>query len=129
MNIDMTTEKLKNFGTRLHAFVEAAQQVHNTHRDGGNGSSLKPGTMMIERGPRYVRVFESTSWDERFVFCFVDTTNGDILKPKGWAGPDQKSKTRRSIFGGDLLLAALDMHRAIDAHERLRICEALGLPE
>ena len=39
-------------------------------------------------GRKYVRVVETSPHGTgRCVYCFVDTTNGDVLKSASWKGP------------------------------------------
>jgi hypothetical protein len=47
-----------------------------------------------EVGQRYARIFipDLHSVGSRTVFCFVDLTNGNVLRPDGWKRPNLKVK-------------------------------------
>jgi len=49
-------------------------------------SSSKP-VLSLEYGKRYVKVVRSDACGGRCVHCFVDTTNGDVLKAASWKAP------------------------------------------
>lgn len=42
--------------------------------------------LTYDPGRKYIRVVSST-WGQRSVFCFVDSTNGNVLKADGWKKP------------------------------------------
>jgi hypothetical protein len=55
----------------------------------------------LEAGKRYIKVVQSEDWPNgantgRSVYCFIDASNGDLLKAAGWKAP-AKGK-RGSIF-------------------------------
>jgi hypothetical protein len=73
----------------LNAFMTAARET----------TQLKLG---YETGQRYARVFNNDEdYDSRpvvcVVFCFIDLTNGNVLRPDGWKRPNLK--VRNSIQG------------------------------
>jgi hypothetical protein len=45
-------------------------------------------------GQHYVRIFVNNYDNKggRTVFCFIDLTNGDVLRPAGWKRPNLKLK-------------------------------------
>ena len=47
---------------------------------------LKPPTLERDDGRRYVRVWRRGEGD-RYAYCFIDRTNGDVLKTATWRGP------------------------------------------
>lgn len=59
-------------------------------------------------GTRFARVFEwsMTPGAQRFVHCFVDLRNGDLLKDAGWAGP--AAGARGNLATDEGYAAALD---------------------
>ncbi|MGX1352489.1 hypothetical protein AB7M49_006098 [Bradyrhizobium elkanii] len=71
----------------LAAFVAAARET--TQLDLGHD----------EIGQRYARVFNRDPSDHsgRHVFCFIDLTNGNVLRPDSWKRPNLK--VRNSIQG------------------------------
>lgn len=56
-------------------------------------------TYGIQYGKKYARIYTETSPRDRSVFCFVDITNGDILKAASWKVPTKHS--RGNIFDSD----------------------------
>ena len=52
-----------------------------------------------EVGRQYARIFipNYSNEGDRTVFCFVDLTNGNVLRPDGWKRPNLK--VRNSIQG------------------------------
>jgi hypothetical protein len=72
-------------GTDLEGFFAAAKE--KTQADLG-----------YEVGQRYARVFyDYNNKQNRSVYCFVDLTNGNVLRPDGWRRPNLK--VRNSIQG------------------------------
>jgi hypothetical protein len=52
-----------------------------------------------EGGRRYLRIFyrsDNGGRPSRSVFAFLDTTNGDVLRPEGWKRP--AAKARGNLF-------------------------------
>jgi hypothetical protein len=83
----------------LERFVAAAKQK----LDLAQARNIKdaPIELGYETGQRYARVFMRNYYnhdaDSRSVFCFVDLTNGNVLRPDGWKRPNLK--VRNSIQG------------------------------
>ena len=51
----------------------------------------------ITEGQRYIKLIDVSDFGHgRSVYAFIDKTNGDILKPAGWAGPAKHA--RGNIF-------------------------------
>jgi hypothetical protein len=68
--------------TDLRHFVAAAKQKTNLE-------------LGYEIGQRYARVFISNypnGPSSRCVFCFIDLTNGNVLRAEGWKRPNLKVK-------------------------------------
>jgi hypothetical protein len=47
--------------------------------------------LSAEPGKRYVRVV-TENYGQRSAWCFVDTTNGDVLKCDGWKRPAKHAR-------------------------------------
>lgn len=76
-----------NFEKAFAAFLEAAQARANAdYAAFQNGCIGNPPKLEPEPGKRYIRVI-ATSPGQRHAWAFVDTTNGDVLKPDGWKRP------------------------------------------
>lgn len=63
-----------------------------------------------EYGKKYVRIVATRHSDQRSVFCFIDQTNGDVLKAAGWKVP-AKGK-RGSILAEDCGRSAINEYGA-----------------
>jgi hypothetical protein len=81
------------FESALASFITAAQSAIDTHKDAFfadararvNDPTFGAQKLSIERGGRYIRVVVAdVNGSSRSVYCFVDTTNGDILKAASW---------------------------------------------
>ena len=59
-----------------------------------NYSNLPIPELKFSRGRRYFKIVNNHS-----VVAFVDTTNGDVLKPASWAAPAKHA--RGNIFNDD----------------------------
>lgn len=74
------------FEAKLRTFYLGCQEI-NASKTGVN----KATDWALMRGKRYVRIVR-----ERAAHCFVDSTNGDVLKSHGWASP--RHGARGNIF-------------------------------
>jgi hypothetical protein len=77
----------------LHAIVKFVEvlDTNTAERFSTAYPNLKPPTHGTERGRRFVKVVRSDAGGQgqRFAECFVDLTNGDVIKAAGWAGPQR----------------------------------------
>jgi len=64
-------------------------------------------TLSIMYGKKYARIVEEDH-GSRSVKCFVDLSNGDILKASGWKAPAKHA--RGNIFDESQGLGAIDKH-------------------
>jgi hypothetical protein len=85
-----TEHSTELFDGCLATFVDGCDRIIN--RDSTGGLVRKLDTML---GHRYVRVVR-TDYGSRSVHCFVDRTNGDVLKADGWKRPAKHA--RGNIF-------------------------------
>lgn len=69
--------------------IERFVSLCQLHVDGIYGTGDQRQVLSIDpRGKRYVRVISaSVNRSSRSVYCFVDTTNGDVLKAASWKAP------------------------------------------
>jgi len=103
------------FEATLARFVSSAQAMIDDHNDKFfanararvNDPSFGAKKLSLERGPKYIRVVVSDSYGDsktgagRSVYCFIDTTNGNILKSASWKAPAKHA--RGNIFDADPL--------------------------
>lgn len=77
----------ESFGQRLDGFVNALQAYYNTElpaRYGDYPGRSKP-VIEVEDGIKRARIVVQDS--QRMVYCFIDKSNGDILKAEGYRKP------------------------------------------
>jgi hypothetical protein len=77
----------ENFEPALAAFVEHCQKVSDDYMIANFPNNPRP-TIKIQRGSRYVRLVRCDHGSETgSAHCFVDTTNGDVLKAASFKQP------------------------------------------
>lgn len=91
---------------RVKDFMVAVQAQTDRYT-ANNFPSLKPDRITVENwnAPKYIRVLrvgDSTG----SVHCFIDATNGDILKAAGYNKPAKHA--RGNIFAADLGMSCMD---------------------
>jgi hypothetical protein len=94
----MTSEHMKmdNFDAHLESFLAGCYTISNDHRlkHYPNCPEVK---FKGQPGKRYVKVIRcDANGVGESVHCFVDKTNGDVLKAAGWAKPAKHA--RGNIF-------------------------------
>jgi hypothetical protein len=89
----------------LTKFVDSVQVMQDEYM-GKNFPSLGRELITVERGKRYAKLVRGEGID-RCVYCFVDLTNGDILKAATWKAPAKHAR-------GNIL--AVDPISAVNAH-------------
>jgi hypothetical protein len=98
------------FEAALASFISSAQHSIDEHnarffadaRVRTGDATFGGKKLSIERGPRYIRVVVAdVSGVSRSVYCFIDATNGDILKSASWKTPAKHA--RGSIFAANPL--------------------------
>ena len=88
----MATQKI-DFAGALRLFVLGAQDKIDKHY-AKDFPSLTPAKLTVAVGKRYVKMILKSS-----VYCFVDKTNGDVLKAASWNAPAKHA--RGNIFNDD----------------------------
>ncbi len=83
----------------LRVFILVAQQLSNKHLKEMGYATPALNTVRFELGPRYIRIYKEETGARRSVYCFIDRTNGDILKGS-WKAP-VKNGVRGNIFASD----------------------------
>jgi hypothetical protein len=94
----LLAEQKPDFERRATEFVRRAQQMINDHFKKQYPNIPKPPKLEITKGKRYWRVV-SNDGVSRSAYVFLDTTNGDVLKPAGWKAPAKHA--RGNIFNSD----------------------------
>lgn len=83
-------------GIALRVFVEGCQNIHTDYmaREFPNAA---PDEISYTVGKRYIRIVRKrVDGTQGSVHCFVDMTNGDVLKAMGWLAPAKH--VRGNIF-------------------------------
>ena len=96
----------------LASFVSTAQSVVDAYYR-QSCPNLTPSKLTVDPGgKRYVRIVTTTDGGQgqRSAYCFVDITNGNILKSATWKAPAKHA--RGSIFAVDNGRSAIGPHGA-----------------
>ena len=88
----------EDFGIRLAKFVAISQAITDKWYDDSGYTQGKP-TLVIHDGSRYVKVVRQENGIDGSVHCFVDKTNGNVLKAASWKAPAKHP--RGNIFDED----------------------------
>ena len=78
-----------DFNTAFATFMVGCEKIYTDYCDRNDFTMRDSFTSTV--GNRYVRVVRGTG-----VHCFVDKTNGDVLKAAGWKAPAKHA--RGNIF-------------------------------
>jgi hypothetical protein len=65
-------------------------------------TNLQPPKVELQPGSKFIKVIMADN-SQRSVYCFIDKSNGNILKPAGWKAPEPKRIPRGNIFGDNPL--------------------------
>lgn len=83
-----------DFDVAFNAFFEGIKKISSDYMK-RQFPNLPPKKFTAKKGKRYVKIIE----DGGSVFCFVDATNGDVLKAASWSAPAKGA--RGNIFDND----------------------------
>jgi hypothetical protein len=91
---------MTDFEPAFSAFMVAAQAKCSADFAAAGGTpehiaSYSP-KLVAERGRRYIRIVSDDNCGSRHAWCFVDMTNGAVLKCDGWKSPAKGA--RGSIY-------------------------------
>lgn len=78
----------EDFDTALKKFLEFSQRVVDKDMERFPSQWKK---LELMNGRRYIRI---VAWNgvQRSAWAFIDTTNGDILRPAGWKAPAKHAR-------------------------------------
>jgi hypothetical protein len=82
----------------VEQFVERCQQIVTDYHT-SNYPKLPVPVLNISQGKRYFRIMRKDYPDDKYsgsAWAFIDSTNGDILKPASWKRPAKHA--RGNIF-------------------------------
>lgn len=72
--------------------------------------NLEPSIVYPEEGGRYIRIVAERSDGSRYSHCFIDKSNGDVLKCATWKAPAKHA--RGNIFSAHNGLEGVGVHGA-----------------
>ena len=106
----MTAEQIdaNKFEAALSNWLDKAQAIVDAHVATMSIAALE--VLELQRGRKYIRVVKHASNGQRFSFCFIDTTNGNVLKCDGWKKPAKGA--RGSIYTEQLGVSWTGAHYA-----------------
>ena len=112
------TDKTKNFISLLDSFIQKVQGLYLTYME-TRFPNLPKDELTYKVNSKYIKVIQRNS-----VFCFVDTTNGNILFPSGWNKPDLKNP-RGNLFSEQGGMEAITQnHRGQTMHPHIKYLKA-----
>ena len=81
-----------SFEQALESFVAGCQRMV-TENDKSYANVQFNTTLSIDpKGRKYIRIVRTDSAGGRSVHCFVNKTNGDVLKAAGWKAPAKHAR-------------------------------------
>ena len=85
------------FNDALVSYVEGVQDIYNNHFAQHYENSV-PDLIQIEGGRKYVKISHTSDGGngQKSVHSFINTENGDVLKPASWKAPAKHA--RGNIF-------------------------------
>lgn len=102
MNVEFR-EKLESFLIGVNALIAKDYAK--------NYPNLEPGVVYPEEGVRYIRIVSvDGDGSSRYSYCFIDKSNGDVLKCEGWKKPAKHA--RGNIFSSENGLEGVGVHGA-----------------
>lgn len=86
----------EKFDIALRVFVEGCQNIHTDYM-ACEFPNMAPDEITSKIGKRYAKIIRThVANNGRSVHCFVDITNGDVLKAASWKAPAKHA--RGNIF-------------------------------
>lgn len=90
----------------LAKFVAEAQAIVDANWKQMGYTYSGPPKLSVEEGKRYVRIVRTdANGSSRSVHCFVDKTNGDILKAASWKAPAKHARGNIEQGAGNAVTA------------------------
>lgn len=85
--IDGFIGESNDFDLAFSKFLSGAQEMINHHMSKNFPGQTK--TLEVSKGKKFYKIImvDSGLGAGRSAWAFIDTTNGDVLKPAGWSAP------------------------------------------
>ena len=93
---------MNDFDSKIESFLEGAQGIVDKHWERSGYTHARAPKLWVAGGKKYLKVARTDDAGEgcsTSVHCFVDTTNGDVLKAASWKAPAKIA--RGNIFNED----------------------------
>ena len=90
---------MADFDTALQAFIDGCNEIVRENDKQYDNVKFNSKVEADKGGRRYVRIVKSDAFSHCSAYCFVDKTNGDVLKPAGWKSPAKHA--RGNIYNDD----------------------------
>lgn len=101
---------MKDMAIAIDEFVAALQERINNHWE-DRFPNLIPPIIDIDYGHKYARIVKvDQPGGSKSVHCFIDLSNGDILKSASWKAPAKHA--RGNIFADDKGMSAVSEYGA-----------------
>ena len=96
---------MQDFDAALASFVAGCQEICTRHDATFENVTFNTKLSVDPKGRKYKRIVRTDDCGGHSVHCFVDTTNGDVLKADGWKRPAKHA--RGNIFDDQNGLGAM----------------------
>lgn len=83
--------------TALKYFIAKVDEMYLNYRNKRFPNDKFEEKLAYKVNSKYIRVTHTMSSGQTMVFCFIDTTNGNVLKANTWNSPDLKNP-RGNLF-------------------------------
>lgn len=101
---------MTDFDTALQTFVAGCQELCSKNDERYENVKFNTKLSIDPKGRRYVRIVKKDDFGGNSVYCFVDKTNGNVLKAAGWKAPAKHA--RGNIYNDDNGLGAMSAYGA-----------------
>ncbi len=101
---------MTDFDTALQTFVAGCQALCTENDGRYENVDFNTKLTIDPKGRRYVRIVKSDDFGANSVYCFVDKTNGNVLKAAGWKTPAKHA--RGNIYNDDNGLTGMSAYGA-----------------
>ncbi len=102
---------MNNITLHIDKFVEGCQKLcQDSHTE--HGFTFPVDVLTVEPGRKYAKIVRATlGGTGKSVHCFVDMTNGNVLKAAGWKAPVTKNP-RSNVFDADFGVSGMTAYGA-----------------
>jgi hypothetical protein len=97
MSAEVKWDNTKAIITALDSFVEKVNEMYLNYRNKRFPDEKFEEKISYKVKSKYIRVTHTMPNDQTMVFCFIDSTNGNVLKANSWKSPDLKNP-RGNLF-------------------------------